>query len=77
MSGEQGVVVVTVERGSPAERAGVTVSSIITRLGNDKITSPESLKKAIDGYDRGDMVNITFAEIGPNRKKVSSVPLRF
>ncbi|MGI8922892.1 MAG: trypsin-like peptidase domain-containing protein [Fimbriimonadales bacterium] len=77
VSGGQGVVVVSVEPGSPAAKAGVTVGSIITQLGNDRITSPESLKKAISEYKHGDMVNITFAEIGPNRKKVSSVPLRF
>jgi S1-C subfamily serine protease len=57
-----GTQVVTVQPGSPAESAGITVGAIITQVGGSKITSSASLGPAIRSHKPGDRVSVTWTD---------------
>ena len=57
-----GAQVVTVQSGSPAESAGITVGSIITKVGGTTITSSASLGTAIRSHKSGDRVSVTWTD---------------
>jgi len=44
----RGVLVVVVEEGGPAEKAGVTVGDIIVSIGNTRVSEPSDLLAALD-----------------------------
>ena len=64
-----GVKVVEVLKGSAAEKAGIKKDDIITRIGNEKITSPEGLADVIAFKKPGDEVKVTYKRDG---KEVTS-----
>lgn len=51
---EDGVIVLEVESGSAADKAGVSVGDIIVKLGDDHIDSTLKLKKSLFDYKLGD-----------------------
>jgi S1-C subfamily serine protease len=55
-----GAYVRTVVAGSPAEHAGITAGSVITRVGSDVVDSATSLGTALHQYKPGAQVNITW-----------------
>jgi Trypsin-like serine proteases, typically periplasmic, contain C-terminal PDZ domain len=58
----QGAQVVTVQPGSPAESAGITVGAIISKVGGTTITSSASLGTAIRSHKSGDRVSVTWTD---------------
>ena len=44
---DSGLLVAKVQKNSPAERAGVRVGDILTRIGNDKITTPSDIDSSL------------------------------
>ena len=64
-----GVKVVGVSKGSAAEKAGIKKEDIITRVGNEKITSPEGLADVIAFKKPNDEVKVTYKRDG---KEVTS-----
>jgi S1-C subfamily serine protease len=57
-----GAQVVTVQPGSPAESAGITVGSVITKVGGATITSSASLGTAIRSHKSGERVSVTWTD---------------
>jgi putative serine protease PepD len=54
----EGVVVVNVFPGTPAEKAGIEDGDVITQVDDEVITSPVDLSNAITEHDPGDGVEI-------------------
>jgi membrane-associated protease RseP (regulator of RpoE activity) len=53
-----GVLVGSVEKGSPAERAGLRVADIVLAVEGQEISSPLALRRAIQDKKEGDSVRI-------------------
>jgi serine protease Do len=66
----QGVLVTRVVSGSPADRAGIKASDVITAIDNQDVTSVEDLNKIIHNYAIGQQITITFYR-GPDKNTVS------
>ncbi|MEW6034363.1 MAG: trypsin-like peptidase domain-containing protein [Chloroflexota bacterium] len=57
---EEGVMVVSVTRGSPADSAGLQQGDVITSFGGQKVASSEELRRAIVSRKVGETVEIVF-----------------
>jgi S1-C subfamily serine protease len=57
-----GALVVTVVPGMPAESAGITRDSVITKLGGDSVTTSASLGTAIRAHKPGEKVSVTWVD---------------
>jgi S1-C subfamily serine protease len=57
-----GVQVVTVQAGSPAEQAGITKLSMITKVGSTSVDSSAALGTAIHAFKPGASVSITWID---------------
>ena len=57
-----GALVVSVQGNSPAESAGITENSVITKVGDDKITSSNTLGTAIRSHKPGEKVSVTWVD---------------
>jgi membrane-associated protease RseP (regulator of RpoE activity) len=66
----QGVVVLRVDPGSPAEQAGLVSGAVILSVNGRQVNSPEELKQAIGEYEAGDTVTLTI-EDGDGSKDLS------
>ncbi len=67
-----GVIVAQVERGSPAERAGIKLGDVIVEVNGVKIRNIDSAKKAIFGSKIGDSLSFVLIRDG-KRKEVKLV----
>lgn len=59
-----GVLIGSVENGSPSAKAGIKVGDVITKMGNTKITSVASLRYELYKYKSGDTVSVTYLRGG-------------
>lgn len=59
-----GVKVVGVSKGSAAEKAGLKNDDIITKIGNEKITSPDGLSDIIGNKKPADEVKVAYKRKG-------------
>ncbi len=59
---DQGVVILRVEPGSPAEAAGLDAGTVILSVNGQAVNSPQELKDAIGEYDVGDTVTLTIQD---------------
>ena len=66
----QGVLVLRVEPGSPAEQAGLSAGSVILSVNGRPVNSPQELKDRIGEYEVGDSVTLT-VEDGDETKDVA------
>ncbi|QHS61401.1 PDZ domain-containing protein [Chitinophaga agri] len=55
-----GVTVREVAKGSPAEKAGIQIGDVITKVDADNIAEPKELFEKIGAHDPGDKVTITY-----------------
>lgn len=55
----QGIYVLAVEEGSPAQTAGIMVNDIITKFDGEKIASYEELQNIMQYYAAGDSAKVT------------------
>ncbi|MFE3517295.1 S1C family serine protease [Streptomyces sp. NPDC059166] len=62
-----GVAIVSVEKGGGAADAGLRVGDVITRVGDDRITTITSLSEALAGDEPGQKVEVTYTR-GGSRK---------
>jgi len=60
----EGVVVVEVQKGSPADKAGLKRGDIITTLDDDKVKDVATLRYALYKHSVGDTVTITYERDG-------------
>ncbi|HKW70405.1 MAG TPA: trypsin-like peptidase domain-containing protein [Candidatus Dormibacteraeota bacterium] len=56
-----GALVTSVQPGSPAESAGITVGSVIAKVGDSAVTSSDTLGTAVRSHRPGDHVAVTWA----------------
>ena len=62
--GTQGVVVMKVNSGSPAEAAGLKTHDVITKINRQKITGTASIKAALYKYKVGNTVSVSYLRNG-------------
>ncbi|HET9888351.1 MAG TPA: trypsin-like peptidase domain-containing protein [bacterium] len=53
-----GVIVANVDKGSPADKAGIARGDVIRKIGNDTISDFEDAKRALYGMMAGDVVDV-------------------
>jgi serine protease Do len=53
-----GVIVANVDKGSPADKAGIARGDVIRKIGNDVISDFEDAKRALYGMMVGDVVDV-------------------
>jgi serine protease Do len=63
---EEGVVVVKVEPGSVADKAGLKNSDVIVKVNNDSVSSSAYLRYLLYKYNIGDTIKITYNRDGKN-----------
>ncbi len=61
---KEGVVVGAVERGKPADKAGLQRLDVITKVDGEKILSPDELVSAISGRRAGETVKLSVVRDG-------------
>lgn len=59
-----GALIKDVEKGSPADKAGLIQNDIITMVNNRKITSGDGLAKAVNNAEPGDVLTLTIYRLG-------------
>lgn len=59
-----GALIVTVVEGGSADRAGVKVNDIVIALGDNEVTSTNTLTRALRKFDAGDVTTITVIRSG-------------
>lgn len=57
-SGSQGIVVVSVQPGSPAEKAGLQMRDIVLELNHKKLSDPDEVRAAIAKLKVGDKITL-------------------
>ncbi len=63
-----GAKVTQITKGSAAEKMGLKVGDIITRIDNEEIADAPSLSNVIGSHDAGDKVTVTFMRDGKEQK---------
>lgn len=56
---DKGIVIVQVEPNSPADKAGLSMGDIITKIDNQEIESRSQFKKILYKYKKGDKASLT------------------
>jgi|GEM_PF-317356 len=69
-----GIYVEGVFAGSLAESNGIRVGDIITRVGESEVNSRTELIMAMEGYEKGDELNLTFERPGVKRDIARAEP---
>jgi C-terminal processing protease CtpA/Prc len=73
-SGDAGVMVSSVEPGSPAEKAGIRVGDIITSIDRDEVKSSWDVRSKVRGYEDGQQVSVEVVRNGrPQSLSVSMI----
>ncbi|MGN1371610.1 MAG: S1C family serine protease [Candidatus Coprovivens sp.] len=73
ISPTEGVLIGSVESGSPSSKAGLRAGDVIIKMGDSKVTSVASLRYELYKYKSGDVVNVTYLRNG--RTYVTSLTL--
>jgi serine protease Do len=68
-----GVVITSVDAGSPADKAGLEVGDTVTQFAGQKVTTAEELRLAIISGHIGDRVEITFIRNGTENKTFATL----
>ncbi len=68
-----GVVVTSVDQGSPADKAGIKVGDIITKFAGKEVTSAGDLRQAIISAHIGDKVEIDYTRNGTQDKTLATL----
>ncbi|NMA50707.1 MAG: PDZ domain-containing protein [Mollicutes bacterium] len=64
----KGVIVISVEENSPADKAGVRAGDIVTKINDHEITSIAYLRYYLYSYKVGDTVNLSINRDGKEKK---------
>jgi len=59
-----GVLISEVMEDSPAQQAGLKAGDVITKIHDQKISDPEDLFDALDGYEGGDKITVEYIRKG-------------
>jgi len=63
-----GARIAEVERGTPADSAGLAKNDVITKIGTQDIHSAEDLSNAIGQYKPGDVITVTYQRGGTDHE---------
>ena len=55
---DAGMLITKVDKDSPAERAGIRVGDVLTRVGNDKVTTADQIDSSMAKLDKDQKLNI-------------------
>ncbi len=64
----EGAQIAEVEKGTPADSAGLKKGDIITKVDNQTISTPQDLSQTIKNFNPGDQVTITYQRNGQTDK---------
>jgi serine protease Do len=67
MSGEQGVVVKSVQDGSPADQAGIRTGDVITEVDRQPVKSAEELRRLVEQHKAGTAMLLRVSREGSAR----------
>jgi S1-C subfamily serine protease len=67
--GGRGALIAAVQRGGPAERAGITPGDVVVRLGDREIAQPSDLTAATIELEPGQRVAVTVQRNGRRETK--------
>jgi PDZ domain-containing secreted protein len=73
--GVRGILIASVEEGSPAEDAGLEKHDVITKLDGEEVEDMEAFSDAIRAHDPGDEVTVTIARPGEDEEMEIAVTL--
>jgi serine protease Do len=62
-----------ITKGCAAEKMGLKVGDIITRVDDEEITDPRTLSTVIGGHEAGDKVTVTFMRDGKEQKQTGEL----
>jgi serine protease Do len=68
-----GVVITSVDPGSPADKAGLEMGDVVTQFAGQKITTAEELRQAIISGHIGDRVGISFIRNGKENQTFATL----
>ncbi|HEX7343127.1 MAG TPA: PDZ domain-containing protein [bacterium] len=63
----KGVLVATVIKDAPAEKAGIKAGDVMVKIGDEEVSKPADLREAICGKKAGDEVAVNFLRDGQER----------
>lgn len=66
-SPDAGILIARVERGSPADKAGLKSGDVITQLNGQKISSHSDLRKALDDVKEGETASLSVLRRGKSQ----------
>lgn len=69
----KGVRVTGITKASAAEKIGLKVGDVITRIDDEEISSPRSLSSTIGDHKPGDKVTVTFTRDGKEQKQTATL----
>jgi serine protease Do len=72
-----GIYIVEVEPGSVASRAGMRPGSILIKVGETNVETPEKLKTLMSKFKKGDTTTITFARMTSAGAAFTTLTVRF
>jgi serine protease Do len=72
---QQGIIVLEVEPGSPAARAGLRVQDIITQIGGDAVATGGDLRRILRERRPGEQVRLTLVRPPGGRRETLDVRL--
>jgi putative serine protease PepD len=64
LGGQQGALIASVQRGAPAQQAGLQEGDIVTEVEGKAIEGAENLSAAIRGHQPGDRITLTYVRGG-------------
>lgn len=70
---EKGAELESINKESPAEKAGLKKGDIITKIDDKKIEATDDVTKAIRGHKPGDKVSITYLRDGKEQKATAEL----
>jgi serine protease Do len=70
---DKGAEIITVNKESGAEKAGLKKGDIITRIGSEEVEGPGDVTKAIRNHKPGDKVDITYLRDGKEQKATAEL----
>jgi serine protease Do len=70
---DKGATVKEVTKESAAEKIGLKAGDIITKIGDDKIETPDDLSEAVQKHKAGDKVDIKYTREGKEQKATAEL----
>jgi serine protease Do len=69
----KGVRITGVTKASAAEKIGLKIGDVITKIDDEEISSPRSLSSVIGDHKPGDKVTVTFTRDGKEQKQTATL----